>query len=311
MSFDISQAITVSYPDVVAERNRPENQWGDSTLLNAMQKMGFIERRNFGPTIEVPIDYKRNPGADFLASDLVPIDGSKTDVMAAASYTPAELAVPVTWSERDEMTNPSEVQKIDRAGALLDNGFDSHDDLIEEALLAASATDGFNSFAVLLPSNGQGTVGGIDSGTETVWRNPNGTYLADGSDMESALTAVWNSACKGSGSKQRPKLIFGGSDPQSLFESTQTPMQRFSGDTGSAGFDSIRFKRAPFEFSQYGGDDVYGIGGSFKLLISKTHYRKKGKTIELEQTNGYRFKIYSGLQLVTKAKSRGFRLVLA
>jgi hypothetical protein len=43
---------------------------------------------------------------------------------------------------------------------------------------------------------------------------------------------------------------------------------------------------------------------SYKLLVSKSYFRDKGTTQELNDTNAFRFFIYSALQAVTDNKSR-------
>jgi hypothetical protein len=305
MALTISQIAAVSYEAVVSEMRDAQNQWAENAVLNKFEASGMIVRKSFGPTLEETIDYRRNPAADFLATDLQPTSTTKTEVLTAASYTPAELSVPVTWSKRDEMQNPTENQKISLTKGLLENGINSHDDLIEEKLFATSAYNGFNTFNVIIPTTGQGTVGGIDASVETMWRNKTGTYLADGSDIEAQFTQVWNDCSKGSGSALSPKLMWSGSTPHALFESTLQPLQRFEGQEAKAGFRVLQFKTAGYIFSQYGGSKVY-MGGPkcIRLLVSKQYFRDKGDTQELQDANGFNFKIYSGLQLVTGNKSR-------
>ena len=306
MALTIGQIAAVSYAEVLAESRTPENQWMENAAMREMKRQGFIKPRSFGETIQAPLDYRRNPGAGFLATSSTPLSTSKTEVITAASYDIAELAVPVNWYKKDEVQNPSKNQKVALVKSLLTNGFDSHDDEIEEALFAASSTNGFHSFAVLIPTSGQGTVGGISAVDETWWRNPNDTYLDDGSDMESVFTEVWNSAAKGTGSQLSPTLIVSGDTTQALFESTQQPQQRYV-DTQElkAGFKVIAFKTARYCFSQYGGTKAYFLNPkSLNLLTSKEYFRDKGETKEFDNAAGFNFQIYSALQLITNNKSR-------
>lgn len=306
MALSISQALAVSYAAVLKDQEGAADQFSENAVLRLFQKMGVLVRKSLGPTIEAPLDYRRNPGTDFLATDLTPTSLVKTEVLTAASYTPAEISVPMVWSKRDDMQNPSENQKIAFVKALIKNGLTSHDDAIEEALFAAAATDGFNSLRVLIPDNGQGSVGGIDSGTETWFRNPNGDYASNGTDIEAVFGTVFNSAAKGSGSSLAPKFLISGSEPYALFESTQIANQRFVNTTElDAGFKTLAFKTAAFVFSQYGGERVYfGNPRSLQLVVSKQYFRDRGETNEIDDANGFVSKIYSGLQLVTNNKSR-------
>jgi hypothetical protein len=305
MALTISQISAASYPAVLNEMRKPSNQWEESALLREFERQGMIDHVSFGPTIELTLDVKRNPGTDFLATDMTPTSLAKTDILTAASYTPAELSVPVTWSKGDDAKNPTENQKVALVKSLLENGIRSHDDAIEEALFASS-TDGFLGLVSIIPTTGQGTVGGIDASVETMWRNPTVNYASDGSDMEAQLTSVWNSASKGSGSALSPRLLASGASAQALFESTQVPLQRYADSNEmNAGFKVLAFKSARYVFSQYGGVNVFMANPkSLQLKVSKQYFRDKGDTRELESANAFSFKIYSALQLVTGNKSR-------
>jgi hypothetical protein len=171
MALSIQDIVAASYDAVVAEKKKPANQWAENGLLRFMEKQGFIKRMDFGATIEAPLDYQINAGASFLATDVTATSLSKTSVIGAASYSIAELSVPVVWSKKDEATNPSENQKVAYVKSLLENAIQSHDDKLETALLAAAATSGFNSIPLVISEDGTGTIGGIVAATDTMWKN--------------------------------------------------------------------------------------------------------------------------------------------
>jgi hypothetical protein len=306
MALDISQIIASSYPAVLANKRKPANQWAENAFMRELQRLGAIAHKSLGPTIECPLDYRRNPGAKFLATDLEALSQSKTEVVTAASYAVAELAVPITWSKKDEATNPSENQKISLAAARIENALNSHDDLIEEALFASTSTNGFLALNVIAPTTGQGSPGGIDASIETFWVNPTGQYQSDGSDIEAIFTTAYNNASKGSGSGLSPRSMVSGSTPHALFESTQTAHQRWvDGKEADMGFKVLMVKGARYVFSQFGGENVYFLNPkSAKLVVSKEMFRSRGKTKELQGAAGYEMQIYSALQFVTDNKSR-------
>lgn len=305
MALTISQIVAASFP-AVSKSKKAINQWGDSTLLDTMESMGMIEHVSFGPTLEVALDYRRNPGADFLATDLTPTSLTKTEILTAASYTPAQLSVPMTWSKGDDMMNPSENQKVALVKSLVINSLETHNNVIEEAIFATS-TDGFLGVLTLIPTDGQSTVGGISAVTETWWRNNTNTYLADFSDIDAQLTESYNVAVKGS-SGPKPGLLFSGAVPHAGFESTLTPMQRWGDQNFKSGALKLQFKNMPYVFSQFGGGNIYGVSskGGLILKVSKEYYKDMGPEIPLQGAEGFTRSIYSGLQLVTGAKSRNF-----
>jgi hypothetical protein len=301
----ISQILAASYPAVLNARNKAANQFAESALLREFERQKFIQRKSLGPTIEHTLDYVRNPGTDFLASDLTTTSLSKVEVLTAAVYTPGALSVPIVWSKADEAKNPTENQKVNLVTSLIDNALSSHDDALEEALFATS-TDGFLGLQTILPDNGQGSPGGIDASTDAWWRNYTAQYAANGSDIEAAFTTAFNTASKGTGGSA-PTLIVSGAAPNALYEASLQDQQRWI-DTSEAdgGFKMLAFKTARCVFSQYGGDRVYFMSPKhFYLNVSREAYRQKGETIEIPSAQGFVTKLFSLLQFTTSNKSRG------
>jgi hypothetical protein len=304
MALSVSQILAASYSDVVNEMRKAANQWHESALMREMERQKLIERIPGGPKIEATLDYQRNQNAGFLATDLQPTSTSKTEVLTAAEYDPAQLSIPITWSKADEAKNPETNQKVSLVKALLENGINSHDDLIEEALFQSS-TDGFLGLQTIVPDSGQGTVGGINAATELFWRNHSDTYASNGSDIEAKMTEAWNECTKGSGSSMSPSLLASDAETQAIYEATQQDLRRYvDSQQADAGFKILAFKTARYVFSQHGGTRIYFLSKAFKLTVFKSAFRKKGETIELPNAEGYVVKLFSVLQSKTNNKSR-------
>jgi hypothetical protein len=304
MALSISQILASSYPAVLAAKRAPENQWAENAFMREMERTGMIEKVSFGPTIEAPLDWRANPGAGFNATELETLSLDKTNVITAASYAIAELSVPVTYSNKDEVTNPTENQKIALVKSLINNALTSHDDKIESAIFATS-TNGFNGLLGLVPQNGNGTPGGIDASVEAWWRNPQQTYTG-ASDIEAKLTLLYNQVIKGSGSEYTPTTLISSATPHATFEGTQQGLQRYV-DTqeAKAGFKILAFKTARWSFSQYGTTDVFMLSPkAFNLKVSKQMFRDLGDEIQLQSQNGKTRRVYSALQAIVVNKSR-------
>jgi hypothetical protein len=307
VALTIKDIVAASYPAVLAEARKPHNQWADSSLLSTMEKMGFVKHVSLGPTIEVPLDYVSNSAGEFLATDITATALTKTSVIGAASYAVAEVSVPIVWTKKDEATNPSANQKIAYVKALLTNGIDTHDGLVETALLAATATQGFNSLPVLATEDGTGTVGGIIAGTDTMWKN---TFYDYGDTItlalvQAGLTAVYNGCSKGSVTTSRPTLCVTSSTQHASYEGLLTPLQRFEGSSASGAFKSIMFKDVPMIFSsKYTSDSYFFMSPkSLQLIVSKEYFRNRGETSEVNAAHAFVTKLYSALQLVTPKRS--------
>jgi hypothetical protein len=305
MALSVSQIIAVSYNDVVNEMRKPENQWAESAFLRELERLGALKKIPGGPQVEATLDYKRNAASEFQSTDLDTLDTSKTDVLTAAVYDPAQLAVPITWSKADEAKNPTENQKVVLVKSLLENGINSHDDMIEEAVFGTT-TNGFLGLQTIVPDSGQGTVGGIDAATEAWWRNYSGTYLSTGADIEAQMTTAYNNAAKGSGSSLAPKGIVSDAETQALYEGQLQSLQRFvDAKEADAGYKVLAFKTARFVFSQYSTNRIYLYNPkSLQIVVFKSAFRLLGDTIELPNANGFIRKIFTLLQTRTNNKSR-------
>jgi hypothetical protein len=307
MAVSIEQIVAVSYPAVLAEMRKAANQWTENAALREAERQGVIDRVSLGPTIECPLDYRVNPDTAVLAGDQDEASLVKTDVLTSASYSVAQISVPVVWTKGDEAKNPTENQKIALVKQLLENGINSHDDLIEQLIFTSSTAGGdeFNGLDNLVSASGTGTVGGIDASVETWWKNYADTYV-DASDIEATFTTAFNKAMKGSGSTLAPKFMISGTAPHVLYESGLQTLQRFiDKDEADGGFKVLAFKNARYVFSQYGGTKVYFLNPkNYNIVVSRQYFRDKGNTIEIPAQNAFVFKIYSALQAVTNNRSR-------
>lgn len=307
MALTIDQMTAVSYPAVLADMRKGANQWAENAALRMMQKQGVIKRIALGPTIEAPLDYRPNPDAAFLAGDQDEASLVKTEIMTSASYAVAQISVPVVWTKGDDAKNPSENQKVDFVKQLLENGINTHDDLIEQAIFTSSSAGGdeFNGLDVLVTANGTGTPGGIDASVETWWKNYSDIY-SDATDIEATFTTAFNKAAKGSGSTLQPKFLLSGVAPYVTYESGLQTLQRFGDNTeANAGFIALKFKNADYVFSQYGGTKVYFLNPkNYQIVVSSQYFRDKGNTVEIPAQNAFVFKIYSALQAIVNNRSR-------
>jgi hypothetical protein len=307
MALSIEQISAVAFPKVLAEMRKPANQWAENAALKALERLGAIQRVSLGDTIECPLDYRPNQETAVMATDQDSASLLKTEVITAASYDIAQINVPVVWTKGDDAKTPSENAKVDFVKSLLENGINSHDDLIEQLIFTTSAAGGVevNGLDTLVPDSGQGSPGGIPATTETWWRNFADTYT-DASDIEAAMTEAYNAAAKASGASLVPKLILSGSEPHALYESQLQAQQRWVGvSEADGGFMALAFKNAKMVFSQYGDDHMYFLNPkNYQIIVSKQYFRDKGNTQEINDQNAFRFFIYSALQAVTNNKSR-------
>ena len=219
----------------------------------------------------------------------------------------AQLNVPVTWTKGDEVRNSSEAQKIALVASLIENALQSHDDRIETTMFTSSSIGGveLNGLNDLVGNAGTETVGGINASDESFWRNQTDTFT-DGSDIEAAMTEMFNTCSKGSGAQLQPKVLISGSATHAIYESQLQTMQRFV-DTkqADAGFVVLAFKGARYVFSHKGGTSIYFLNPkNYQLVVHKTSFREKGDTFDVPGQNASYFLLYSALQFVVNNRSR-------
>lgn len=286
---------------------KPHNQWAENAALAEMERQGFIQHSPLGENIEVPLDYRSNPDTAVLVADQDTASLVTTDVITAAVYDIAQINVPVTWTKGEEAKNSTESQKIALVRAKLENGIQSHDDLIEQRIFTSSTAGGIELLGLndLVGNAGTESVGGIDANVETMWRNQVDTFV-DGSDIEAGMTKMFDNCAKGSGSPNQPKLLISGSGSHSLFESQLHAMQMYvNTKKADAGFSVLSFKGASYIFSQKGGASIYFLSPkNYQLFVHKSFFRDKGDTYAVNGQNAFYFFIYSALQFVVTNRSR-------
>lgn len=307
MALTVEQIAAVSYPAVLAEMRKPANQWAENAALSELERQGFIQHVSLGENIETPLDYRANPDTAVLVADQDVAALVKTEIITSAVYDIAQLNVPVTWTKGDEAKNPTESQKIALVKNLLENGIQSHDDLIEQRIFTSSSVGGVevNGLGDLVTTDGTGTVGGIAAGTETFWKNQFNTFI-DGSDIEASMTTLYNNCAKGSGAILAPKVLISGSATHALYESQLQTLQRFvDTNEADAGFKVLAFKGSRYIFSHKGGTSVFFLNPrNYQMVVSKQYFRDKGNTYDVPGQNAFYFLLYSALQFVTNNRSR-------
>lgn len=228
-----------------------------NALLNIMKKKGKIKTVSGGYEIAEPIEYGENSTYQrYSGYDSLNTNGS--DVITTVKYDYQQIALHVTASGREVRMNMGDkarmidLVKTRKANALKSaaNGFSV--DLYSDGTL----TNQINGLANIIQTNGQGTVGGIDSATWTFWRNKyremTGTNLAaspsaaNAVSMKADMNALWMSQTVGT---DKPDLIVFSQDLFALFELGEQQLQRYAdADMAQAGFNTLKYKSANVVF---------------------------------------------------------------
>ncbi len=310
MAIPFTQLVAATFDDVVNEKNKAADGWSDSSFLKTLERLGGVKKISGGATLQLTLDYKQNPAADFLATDATSTSTSKTEVLTAASYSLIPLVVPVNWTFFDEAVNSEKAQKVDLVTSIVDNALASHDQAVEDGMFGTTGgTDGFNTLIDIYSENGEGTVGTIVSGTETWWKNQFKDWGTDtGATLLADYTTLYNSCAKGSGGR-KPNVIVGGAAMHALYEAALTANQRFVGaDKASGGFTELAFKNIPYVFSSEcpASENAFMFNtNDTKLFVVMSAWRQRRAVQDHTNAAMSNMKIFSVCQIATRNRSRG------
>jgi hypothetical protein len=230
------------HPGVIAD-----NVSGHNALYSRLKARGKIKKLDGGYEIVRPLDYAENSTFQrYSGYDTLNISAS--DVLSAAKYSWVQSAVNVTASGLELRQNSGKNQIVDLAKSRLKNAMrTAANNMSVDLYSSGSLTNQMGGLGHIIQSNGQGTVGGIDSGTYTFWRNQfreiSSSNAWTKSTIRDEMQALWISCVRGT---DKPDLLVSTNDFYSAYWGGLTDLQRYTKDSGEAnmGFQSLMFNTA-------------------------------------------------------------------
>lgn len=228
-----------------------------NAVLNVMKSKGKIKTVSGGYEIAEPIEYAENSTYQRY-SGYQSLNTSASDVITSVKEEYRQVALHVTASGREIRMNMGSKERMinlvksrkDNARRTAANQFsiDLHSD--------GSLTEQIGGLAAKITTNGEGTVGGIDSSVWTFWKNQfkemTGTNLAaspsvaNAVSMKADMNSLWLSLNRGA---DKPDLIVMSHDLYSLYEIGEQDKQRYANSRlAEAGFDTLKYKSADVVF---------------------------------------------------------------
>jgi hypothetical protein len=246
-----------------------DNNSKNNALVNRLKKKGNIETVSGGYELAFPVDYGGN-GTYQRFDGYDALNVAPSEVLTAAKYDWAQIAIHVTASGKEIRMNSGQNAMIrlvkDRTKSAMrtaTNNFST------DIYSSGSLTNQIGGMAHLIQTNGQGTVGGINSATYTWWRNQfkemtgTDTFASIITDMNS----LWYSTVRGS---DKPDLIVSTHDLYAAYEATLQNLQRYaSSDMASAGFEALKYKSADVIFDS---DDTNFTTTGQRMYFVNTDY---------------------------------------
>jgi hypothetical protein len=174
---------------------------------------------------------------------------AQSDVITAAKYEWVQAAINVVASGRELRMNSGEEAIFKLAKARMTNAMrtaanNMSTDMYSDGALANQ----MGGLQLLIQTNGQGTVGGIDAATWTFWRNQF-LEIADNpskTNIKGPMNQLWLECVRGT---DKPDLIVMTHDLFSYYWENLQDLQRYTqADEGMAGFTAVKFMTADVIF---------------------------------------------------------------
>ena len=239
-----------------------DNVSKNNALLRRIYDKGSIRREDGGLTIATPLDYAENSTYQrYSGYDVLNVGAS--EVISAAEYQWRQIAINVVASGLELRANSGDSRLINLVKARMKNAIRTFknnfsSDIYSDGTLANQ----INGLQALVADAGTGTVGGIDSGTWTFWRNKvqsaaaplqgGGAITPSATTIETLMLPLWLAQSRGD---DQPDLIVMDNNYFTFFEQSQVSLKRYTDATKvTAGVVSLKYKSADVIFD--GGSGI-------------------------------------------------------
>lgn len=233
-----------------------DNVSNHNALLRKMKAKGKIKTVSGGYEIQEPLEYAENATYQRYIGYQA-LNTAASDVLTSVKYEWKQIALHVTASGREIRMNSSKEAMFNLVEARKKNAMRTAQNQFSIDIYSdGSLTEQIGGLANLIQTNGQGTVGGIDSSTQTWWRNQfkemTGTNLAaspseaNAVSMKGDMNSLWLALNRGT---DKPDLIVMTHDFYSLYEIGEQRLQRYAdADVAKSGFATLKYKSADVVF---------------------------------------------------------------
>lgn len=221
-----------------------------NALLNVLKKKKRIINLDGGTEIQIPLEYAENSTYQRYAG-FDTLNVNQSDIVTSAKYDWAQVALHVVASGAELRKNAGRSQMINLVKTKKANVLKTAaNNFSVDAYSDGSLANQIGGLAQIIQSNGQGTVGGINSATWTFWQNKfleiagSNAYTKD--TLKGEFNKLWLRLSRGA---DKPDLIVLSHDFYSVYESGEQQLQRYMDeDMANSGFANLKYKSAQVIF---------------------------------------------------------------
>ena len=248
-----------------------DNVTNNNALLRHIDRAGNKQPAT-GRTIVQELEYAENSTVKWYSGYEV-LDTSTSNVLTAAEYNYKQLAGNVVISGLEQVENSGAEQIFNLLKARIRNLEKSLKNTMATALYAdGTGTDSkeLGGLQLIVPGTVGNTVGGINSGTYTFWKNQvydfsTESVTASATTIQTAMNSLWLLCIRGA---DKPTVIVADSTYfQYYWASLQTNQRFTSDDSASSGFMNLMFMDAPVYYDdQCPSNKMYMLNEDYLFL---------------------------------------------
>lgn len=221
-----------------------------NALMNRLKEKNKFVTLDGGYEIQIPIEYAEN-GTYQRYAGFDTLNVNSSDVITSAKFDWAQVALHVVSSGKELRMNAGRNAMINLAKAKKRNAMNTAANNFSVDLYSdGSLANQIGGLANIIQTNGQGTVGGLNSALFPFWRNKfreiTGTNAYTKDTIKGEFNALWLQLVRGA---DKPDLIVLSHDLYSVFEAGEQQLQRYTdADMANAGFSGLKYKTADVIF---------------------------------------------------------------
>lgn len=258
-------------------RKLADNMSRNNAVWTRLNSRGNVRPFGGGRTIVCEIEYANNQTYQRF-SGYQTLNISPSPAFSAAEYPIRQVAVVVSISGLEQLQNSGREQSIDLLQSRISNAEKTFKNGFSYDLYSdGSITGQIGGLGLLVASSpGSGTIGGIDRGTWSFWRNYAFSALTDGGAAISAsnsydyMLKVWQNTTRGA---DKIDLILADNTSWGAYNRSLHGIQRITNtnsDVGKAGFATLEFM----------GADVVMDGGYQGLTTDGNNFGASGAAVQ-------------------------------
>ena len=231
-----------------------DNVTKDLALLRRLEQRGNVKPADGGRTLVQELEYAENSTFQYYSGYEV-LNVAPSETFSAAEFNWKQAAVNVTWSGLEaDIQNAGREKVINLLESRIANARRTMANNLSTGIFSdgtgtsGKQVGGLQSLVADAPATG--TVGGINRANYSFWRNQTYDFSDESvtpsaTTIQAAMRNLYLNCKRGSAASEAPDFVVAGTTYFEYFWNSLTTIQRVtSDDEATAGFDSLKFRKA-------------------------------------------------------------------